>query len=145
MKKQGVAWIGIIAGVGIGVVGAIVGIALPFVVKTDELPLSPETGRAMAWGVGVGMTAMFGVMCAVFGYLLSIRPSRGPRERSFAVVSTAWGSLLVAAFPWFLYGIRNSDPTLAWGIIGIYASLQFVKKWQVTQWRIRTEEAGSTE
>lgn len=144
MKQSRIAWIGTIAGVGIGLVGVAAGIALPLIVKPTQRPLSADAGSALAWAMGAGMTVMFGVMCAMFGYLFAIRPSRGPRERSFAVVSTVWGSLVVAAFPWFLYGIRQTDPTVAWGIIGIYASIQLLKKWQETQLRIRAEESGSS-
>lgn len=141
MKQSQIAWIGTIAGVGIGLVGAAAGIALPFIVKPTQQPLSADAGNALAWAIGAGMTVMFGVMCAMFGYLFAIRPSRGPRERSFAVVSTAWRSLLVAAFSWFVYGIRKTEPTVAWGIIGIYTSIRLLKKWQETQLSIRAEEA----
>jgi hypothetical protein len=88
MNQKGVAWIGAMIGTGVGVVGAAVGIALPFVVKPSGQPLSPEAGRNLAWGFGIGMTVFFAFMCALIGYLLAIRPARGPRERSFAVVST---------------------------------------------------------
>jgi len=138
------AWIGAMVGTGIGVVGAALGIALPLVMRPSRQPLSPEAGRSLAWGFGIGMTIFFAVMCALFGYLCSIRPARGPRERSFAVVSTAWGSLLVAGFPWFLYGLRNADAntqSAGWMIIGVYAAIRLVGKWQETQLRIRSEEA----
>jgi hypothetical protein len=137
------ALIGAMVGTGIGVVGASIGIALPFVMKPSGQPLSPEAGRNLAWGFGIGMTVFFVLMCALFGYLFSIRPARGPRERSFAVVSTVWGSLLVAAFPWFLYGLQNADETTksaGWMILGIYASIRLLGKWQETQLRIRSEE-----
>lgn len=49
MKQQRVAWIGTSAGVGIGIVGAITGIVLSFVVKAAQSPLKPETGRVVAW------------------------------------------------------------------------------------------------
>jgi hypothetical protein len=144
MDQNRMAWIGAIVGTGIGVVGAAIGIALPFVMKPSGQSLSPEAGRNLAWGFGIGMTVFFAFMCALFGYLLSIRPARGPRERSFAVVSTMWGSLLVAAFPWFLYGLQNADDTTksaGWMILGVYASIRVLGKWQETQLRIRSEEA----
>ncbi len=138
------AWIGAITGVGIGVVGAIAGITLPFVMKYSGQPLNPEAGPNLAWGFGIGMTACFCITCALFGYLFSIRPARGPRERSFAAVNTVWGSLLVAVLPWLFYGLRNADAEVqsaGWIIIAIYASIRLIGRWQETQMRIRAEES----
>lgn len=145
MNQQQKAWTGAIAGAGIGIVGAAIGIALPFVMKPSGQPLSPEAGRSLAWGFGIGMTLCFGLVCAVFGYLCAIRPARGPRERAFASVATAWASLLVAGFPWFLYGIHRADAntqSAGWMILGVYVAIRLLGKWQETQLRIRSDEAS---
>jgi hypothetical protein len=142
MKPTRTAWIVTTVGLGIGIVGAIAGVTLPIIVKTGQSSLSPEAGRAVAWGAGAAMTLLFGAMAAGFGYLFAVHPSQSPRERSFALVSTAWASLFVAAFPWLLFEVRNSDPTVAWSIIGCYLSIRLVKKWQEKQLRIRNEERG---
>jgi hypothetical protein len=145
MDKRWITWVAMVGGVVGGAAGAVGGIALSLYLQPGAQPLTPEAGRTLAWGFGMGMTIFFGLMAALFGYLFAVRQARGSRERAFALRATVGAGLLAAALPWIIYGLGEADRTvqsLGWAIVVWYVVYQLARRWQESQLRIRNEESG---
>jgi uncharacterized membrane protein len=131
-------WIGAVAGVCLGILGAILG--WRYWGAGAATGAAPST-EIWIW-VGALGGSLIGVMGGVLGTYASIKNTQGPRERAFIIRASIVCWILVGVFLAGLFLIPGWYKFLLW-IPYIFALNAGIRYWNKRQAEIRQEEAGT--
>lgn len=103
--------------------------------------MDPETLGQLGGWIGGILGALLGVLGGVVGTYFTIRNTKGPRERAFAIKGSIVCWVLVLAFVAGMLLIPGWYKHLLW-IPYVILMIFGIQWWNKTQFQIRREEAG---
>jgi len=141
MDQRKIGWIGAIAGLTLGTIGAVVGV---WMWKTAHVPnMDPGAVRALIWiGVSAGVVlGLLGVLAGVLGIRVSIRNAKGPRERALLLKEHVLVWVLIIGL-FIAIAVTPSPYDALWFVPFTIALFFRARSWNRRQSQIRDEESA---